>query len=556
MVDPSAWEARYRALVRSVPDAVLAVFDRTLHLEFAEGDGLDPQARSELRPGRPLRDLVPEASRAEVEHCAQSALEGETTSLEVESDESGRTWTVQLAPYRVDDGPIEGIVWIARDVSVRKAAENRLAHQALHDPLTGLANRQLFMDRLDLALARLGRRASQLAILFIDLDRLKHVNDALGHAAGDEVLVHVAKRMRRVLRPGDTLARFGGDEFVALCEDVESRNTAETIARRLGAVLLKPMTVEGTDLVMTASIGITLTSEPHADAAALLRDADAAMYRAKDRGRASFQFHTGSSPHLRTVDRLQVENDLRRAVARDELRLLYQPQIRLGDGKTIGAEALLRWEHPEGGLIQPNDFIGVAEDSGLMVPIGYWVLEQVFVEAMGWPPDLRASINLSPNQLSDPQLVTKTIELLERTGADPARFCLEVSESGLFTDAERAGSTLTDLRELGFTLAIDDFGVGFSSLYHLRQLPQVNILKLDRSFVSELGRNDRDAAIVASVILLTNSLGMEALGEGVETEEQADFLRTMGCDYAQGFLFGAPGPASALVDQTARQIAT
>lgn len=539
-----------------MPDAVLAVFDRTLRLEFAEGAALDLEARLLLTPGRPLSELVPAESRAEVEHCAQNALEGEMTTLEVHSEETGRTWAVQLGPYRVDDGPIEGVVWIARDVSIRKAAEDRLAHQALHDPLTGLANRQLFMDRLELALARLGRHASQLTILFVDLDRLKHVNDGLGHAAGDQVLVHAARRMRRVLRPSDTLARFGGDEFVALCEDLEGRKAAETIARRLGAVLLKPMSIESTELVMTASIGIAMTSDSRADATGLLRDADAAMYRAKDRGRANFQFHSESSTQLRTRDRLKVENDLRRAVARSELRLLYQPQIRLGDGKTIGAEALLRWEHPEGGLMQPSDFIGVAEDSGLMVPIGYWVLEQVFREAMTWSADLRASINLSPNQLSDPDLVQRTIHLLDDTGADPSRFCLEVTETGLFTDAERAGSTLTRLRELGFTVAIDDFGVGFSSLYHLRQLPQVNVLKLDRSFVAELGRNDRDAAIVASVILLTNSLGMEALGEGVETEEQADFLRTMGCDYGQGFLFGPPGPASALLERTAREMAT
>lgn len=552
--DQSAWEARYRALVRSVPDAVLAVFDTSLRLEFAEGAALDHAARVELTPGRPLAELVPAESRAEVEHCAEAALAGETSTFEVHSDETGRTWTVQLGPYRVDDGPIEGIVWIARDVSLRKAAEDRLAHQALHDPLTGLANRQLFMDRLELALARLGRRSSQLAILFLDLDRLKHVNDGLGHAAGDDVLVQAARRMRRVLRPSDTLARFGGDEFVALCEDIEGKHAAETIARRLGAVLLKPMTVEGSALVTTASIGVKLCDDPHADAQGLLRDADVAMYRAKDRGRANFQFHSDRA-RLRTADRLQVESDLRGAVARDELRLLYQPQIRFGDGKTVGAEALLRWQHPEGGLIQPGDFIGVAEDTGLIVPIGYWVLEQVFREASAWPPGLRASINLSPNQLSDPDLVRRTVHLLEQTGADPARFCLEVTESGLFTDAERAGSTLSVLRDIGFTVAIDDFGVGFSSLYHLRQLPQVNLLKLDRSFVAELGRNERDAAIVASVILLTNSLGMDALGEGVETEEQADFLRSMGCDYGQGFLFGPPRPASELVDRMAEEMA-
>ena len=314
------------------------------------------------------------------------------------------------------------------------------------------------------------------------------------------------------------------------------------------SILARPMNVDGHELMITASMGIALASDPYADPAGLVRDADAAMYRAKDRGRATFQFFD-ETMRLQAVDRLRIENDLRTALVQDELLLVYQPQIRLGDGVTVGAEALLRWRHPDRGLIAPNGFIGLAEETGLMVPIGYWVMEQVCQDVATWPVGMRASINLSANQLADTDLVARTVAILEKTGVSPERLCLEVTENALFTEADRAARTLRELRALGLALAIDDFGVGFSSLYHLRQLPEVDILKLDRAFVSELGKSDRDAAIVASVILLTNSLGMEALGEGVETEEQADHLRTMGCDYAQGFWFGEPRPVE---DFTAR----
>ena len=544
-------ESRYRALVHSVPDSILAVFDRDLLLVFADGGGIDENAPGFL-PGTHLAELVPAERRGEVLAAAHEALAGVKRSVEFRDAPGRRVWSVDLAPFRNDDDDgLEGIIWVARDVSAYKAAEEQLSHQALHDSLTGLANRQLFMDRLQQALARLARASSQLAVIFIDLDRLKLVNDKLGHGAGDEVLAHAARRLRRVIRPSDTLARFGGDEFVAVCESIENEAEVERIARRLGAVLMRPLDVDGTEIRLTASMGIRLESNAHADPAALVRDADTAMYRAKDRGRATFQFFD-ETMRLQAVERLRVENDLRWALAHNELSMLYQPQVRMADYKIVGAEALLRWRHPDRGLIAPVDFIGIAEESGLIVPIGYWVMAEVCGELASWPEDLGVSINLSPHQLWDPDLISRAAAILQKTGTDPRRVCLEVAENALFTDAERAVETLSALRKLGFRLAIDDFGVGFSSLYHLRQLPDVDQLKLDRAFVADLGKNDRDAVIVASVVLLTNSLGMEALGEGVETAEQADQLRTMGCDYGQGFLFGAPVPAEEFLARVGR----
>jgi diguanylate cyclase (GGDEF)-like protein len=534
-------EARYRALLRSVPDTIVAVFDRNLRLVLAEGGGVDADAPG-LLPGTSLQELVPPERAAEFEAHAREALAGACTSLEYRDLAGHRSWAVELVPFRADpDAEISGVSWVARDVSANKTAEAHLAHQALHDPLTGLANRQLFMDRLAQALARLTRRHREIAVIFIDLDRLKVVNDSLGHAAGDEVLMHAARRMQRVIRPTDTLARWGGDEFVVVCEEIASHTEAERIVRRLAAALARPLVIEGQELTVTASMGIALTLDPYTDPGGLIRDADAAMYRAKDRGRATFEFFD-STMRLATGDRLRIENELQSALLRDEFELLYQPQVQMGDGRVIGGEALLRWRHPERGVLEPKRFIGLAEESGLIVPIGYWVIEQVCRDIASWPSELTASINLSPNQLADPKLVPRLTAILETAGIAPDRLWIEVTESALFTEAERATRTLRELRRLGFTIAIDDFGVGFSSLYHLRQLPDVDVLKLDRTFVSQLGFSDRDAAIAASVILLTNSLGMEALGEGIETEDQADYLRTMGCDFGQGFLFGAPQP--------------
>lgn len=530
-----ASELRYRHLVSGLPDTVIALFDPNLKLTLAEGAGLN----HDYAPGVGLEAMVPRHQLSDVEGHYRAALEGTRGAFELGTTPSGRTWYVEIAPYRPEGDRIEGVFSVARDITARKDAEEQLEHQALHDALTGLANRTLFRDRLEQALARLERNPSPLALLFVDLDRFKVVNDSLGHAAGDELLVQAAERLRHTLRPIDTVARFGGDEFVILCEGASGRAEAEEIARRVGTELALPFHVADQDMVLTASIGIVLTDDPRADAGALLRDADTAMYRAKDRGRANSQFFE-SSMRMRAVQRLELESALRRAIETDELRVLYQPQVRLHDGVTVSCEALVRWAHPERGLIDPADFVPIAEESGLIVPLGEWVLRRVCEDKVRWASPMDVSFNVSPRQLADPGFVDYVADVISETGVDPESLCLEVTESALFADADTALLRLSALHAIGLRLAIDDFGIGFSSLYHLRQLPDVDFLKIDKAFIAELGNSRTDSAIVGAVIVLAGSLGMEIVAEGIETAEQADELRAMGADYGQGYHLGRP----------------
>ncbi|MEA2492770.1 MAG: hypothetical protein QOJ29_681, partial [Thermoleophilaceae bacterium] len=325
---------------------------------------------------------------------------------------------------------------------------------------------------------------------------------------------------------------------------------AEEIAQRVGAALGRPYEVGAQEVVMTASTGIVITSDAEAEAGALMRDADTAMYRAKERGRANSQFFE-TSMRMRAVQRLELETSLRRAIDSGELRVLYQPQVRLVDGVTVACEALVRWQHPERGLVDPGDFIPIAEESGLIVPLGDWVLRRVCEDKAGWDRPLSVCVNVSPRQLASPNFVANVREVLDETGIDAGTLCLEVTESALFVDPETAMQRLTELRALGVRLAIDDFGIGFSSLWHLRQLPDVDLLKIDRAFITELGRNRKDSAIVGAVIVLAGSLGMEIVAEGIETLEQADELRAMGADYGQGYFFGRPRVLNDLADLVA-----
>jgi diguanylate cyclase len=456
-----------------------------------------------------------------------------------------------LIKGRVDDHLVSRSVRYAIE---RKRAEVALAHQALHDALTGLPNRVLFMDRLKLALARSARRHSWVAVLFLDLDRFKLINDSLGHDAGDRVLMDVGARLERALRPGDTVARFGGDEFTALCEDVPSERAVLAIAERMADAVGMPFALDDAeaDTFLTASIGIAMAEgAAHDDALAesLVRDADAAMYRAKERGKSRVELYDARLRE-RAVRRLSIERALHRALDREELCLHYQPQVDLSSGRIVSWEALVRWEHPERGLLEPNEFIGVAEETGIIVALGAWALEEACRQATRWtglpgaPCDPVMAVNLSARQLTQPELLEMVAQALSRTRLDPARLCLEVTESVVMEDASGSERTLAALREMGVQLAIDDFGSGYSALSSLKRF-QVDMLKVDRAFVAELGREPTDGPIMAAIIGLTHALGLRAVGEGVERPEQLAVLRDLGCDIAQGFYFGRPEPPEA-----------
>jgi diguanylate cyclase (GGDEF)-like protein len=427
----------------------------------------------------------------------------------------------------------------------------RALYRALHDPLTGLANRGLLMEQLALALARARRRPGSVAVLFLDLDRFKVVNDSLGHAVGDDLLVEVARRLERIMRSADTVARLGGDEFVVLAEDVAGVDEALSLARRLRKAIAVPVRVgAGQRVVVTASVGIAL-SAPGAVAAtpsSLLWDADVAMYRAKDTGRDRVQlFEDGL--RAGSLDRFRSEAMLRHALDHDGLRLHYQPLVDLGSGALAGAEALVRLHDPDRGLIPPAEFIPVAEETGLVVPLGAWVVSEAAAQAAAWrslqpldAPPMTVSINLSGRQLTTPGFAVEVGAAIARSGADASHLCFEITENTLLDATGASVTTLERLKELGVRLAIDDFGTGHSSLTWLRRLP-ADFLKIDRTFVAGLGTDPGDTAIVRAVLDLGQALGLTTIAEGVETPEQLDALRDLGCHWAQGYHLARPGRA-------------
>ncbi len=453
-------------------------------------------------------------------------------------------------PHTPDPASIELVGRISPLAAIaieRKTFEDRLAYQAQHDPLTGLPNRVLFVEFLTLALARARRRQSTSAVLFLDLDRFKIVNDSLGHDAGDELMQQLSTRLVAALRPGDTVARFGGDEFTVLCEDLsvnDARGQAIDVARRLLEVIEAPVELHGEDQHLSASIGIAIAGSGDSPET-LLRDADAAMYRAKAAGKGRWELfdeEMRSSAQLR----LETENSLHRALERNELRNFYQPIVDIGAAACAGAEALVRWQHPERGLVAPDAFIDLAEESGLIVPIGRWVLEEACRQLVEWrtagqvSDSFTMAVNLSARQLAQPDLVQQVADALERTGAPAERIYLEITESVLM--AETSVDSMVALRALGVRLSIDDFGTGYSSLGYLRRFP-VDTVKVDRSFVDGLGTESEDSAIVAAVVSLGHTLGLSVVAEGVETERQLAELRALGCDRAQGFWFAPPQSA-------------
>jgi Amt family ammonium transporter len=427
---------------------------------------------------------------------------------------------------------------------MRKAFADAV-HQAHHDTLTGLPNRALVLDRLGQALTRRRRDHGEVGVLFVDLDRFKAVNDTLGHSVGDEVLVRIGERLRASVRPDDTVGRLAGDEFVVVCDHVTTNELLQ-IAQRAARAIEAPLSLYGRDAVITASIGVA-----HVDSGALpeevLRDADVAMYRAKQRGRARIEVFD-SAIRERLLERLETEQALRRALRRNELVVHYQPIVRAADGRLIGVEALVRWQHPERGLVQPDGFISVAEETDLILPIGRWVLAEACTQLGVWQaasPDLagiRVAVNLSARQFIDPDIVSIVADALQRAGIPPSSLSLEITESVLMEEVEATAETLQALKELGVNLSIDDFGTGYSSLSYLKRFP-VDSLKIDRTFVDGLAVDAEDHAIVHAVVSLAHALGLEVVGEGVETREQLHELQRLGCDAVQGYLLGLPRAA-------------
>ncbi|MFI5935202.1 putative bifunctional diguanylate cyclase/phosphodiesterase [Actinoplanes sp. NPDC051494] len=546
-------EARFRALVQQSSDSV-AIIDADSTIRYQSDSvkkvfGWTP----EHLVGRRLTDLVEPAGRAALGTAIAAALRAPGRAMVLELPVRHRDDTVRLAEMTVtnllDVPGIHGLVLNTRDVHDQKELQERLVHEAYHDSLTGLASRALFHVRVEEAAAG-WTRTDEVAILVLDLDGFKQINDSLGHAAGDQLLVQVAERIRAVVREDDTVARIGGDEFGVVVVSDPARRDAEAVAGRIAATLREPFLVGGRELRTTASIGLARAADAE-DVDQLIRNADLAMYRAKAPGGDALAAY---DPAMLAglVERLELEADLRVALAREELTLHYQPTVDLRTHAIVGLEALVRWRHPVRGLVSPLDFIGIAEATGLIVPLGRWVLAEACRQAVAWGAGttrpLKMAVNVSVRQFEHGDLAATVAEVLAETGMPAGQLCLEMTESVLLTDTDENLTQLHRLKALGVTLAMDDFGTGYSSLAYLRRYP-MDILKIDRSFVDRLSGDagapgePQDEALVATIIRLGRSLGMTTVAEGIEDTRQLATLRDLRCDLAQGFLLSRPLPA-------------
>ncbi|KAF0103832.1 MAG: PAS/PAC sensor-containing diguanylate cyclase/phosphodiesterase [bacterium] len=450
-----------------------------------------------------------------------------------------------IAPVRAEDGSVTHFVGVQNDISEQKQAEESLLHMATHDALTGLPNRNLLQDRIAQAIGYADRLRHEVAILFIDIDRFKNINDSLGHTVGDTLITTLAQRLRGAVRAVDTVARVGGDEFVVVLTDIQHEADVNQVISGLVASISQPVPVDGHALTVTASIGVSLYPHDGRDVTSLLKNADTAMYRAKDAGRNSYRFYT-QEMNADAVARLRLESDLRNAIQGEELLVYYQPQVDVESGHIVAAEALLRWRHPSHGLVSPAEFIPLAEETGLIVPIGEWVLRQVCAQIRAWReaalPEVRVAVNLSPRQFRQPNLVEMIVGAVRDYELPASCLELEITEGSLMHNPEEAERLLTELAHHGFDLSVDDFGTGYSSLAYLKRFP-LHALKIDRSFVSDIETNRESAAIAAGVIALAHSLNLKVVAEGVEQQGQAAYLRAQRCDFIQGYLYGRPMPA-------------
>lgn len=516
----------------------------TCNTKFMEMWNVDP-AMIEGGDGQRLIDLVaqqlkdPATFLANLERVYDNPM---STASEILELSDGRTFERYSQPQMLEGKPV-GRVACFRDITERNRAEERLRHYALHDTLTDLPNRVEFMNQLRQAVERARDNShARFAVLFLDLDRFKVINDSLGHAVGDKLLISIAERLRACVRPGDVVARLGGDEFTILLNRTGSTEEVAGVAERLQARISEPLRIDNYEVFTTASIGIVVSSTVTRDAEDFLRDADAAMYRAKEAGKARYEIFDREM-HVRNMNLLQVETDLRHAVERGEFHVLYQPIVDLTTGRVDEFEALLRWRHPVHGLVGPDEFVHVAEETGLIIPIGKWILEESCIQIAKWQEQfgrrLSVSVNLSAKQLMHPSLIPHVSDILLESGLGPGQLKLEVTESTVMEHSERSLKVLSELDELGVSLSTDDFGTGYSSLSYLQKFP-FERLKIDRSFVRLMDEDEKSGAIVKTILMLGENLDLEVVAEGIETASQLEKLRLLGCCRGQGYLFSRP----------------
>ena len=490
----------------------------------------------------------PEAFVARVKYLNSHRDEKSRDELRLKN---GKTFDRYSAPLVDSKGRYRGRIWYFRDITDRKVAEEQVQFLAFYDALTGLPNRRLLQDRLNQALASAHRQKNKLGLLFLDLDRFKDINDSLGHSVGDLLLQKVAERLKTSARAQDTVARLGGDEFLIALTHVKDTPDAAVAAERLMDAMTAEFVIEGHTLNVSCSIGISIFPEHGADCETLIKNADAAMYSAKADGRSNVRFFT-EDMNAQAVERVTLESGLRSALAEQQLFLMYQPQMDIATRRITGLEALLRWQHPELGLVPPDKFIQIAENSGLIVPIGEWVLRTACSEARKWQDEgfsaVTVAVNVSAVQFRQENFGEVIRKVLRETGLPPQRLELELTESLLLTNADLMLSVIQELKSIGVTLAIDDFGTGYSSFNYLRQF-QISKLKIDRSFIRDVAVNPGDAAITAAIISMAKSLHLKVIAEGVEDEGQMAFLREHQCDEIQGYYFSKPLAVDKVADK-------